>query len=424
MKNREFPDKDAPAWLSIRHAYQKAINDFNIRIAAPGQSVLKLQNQLDPAFKTLTSAIIPHGFPAMADLRTILPKPRKDGRLRLLIPGRMQTGKGLQLLSRALPELVKHVQVYLLGTGKSGEAFFGMSGVDVILEYERDELVSILSMIGPDFAALLSVVPETFSFTLSELQQMHIPMIATRVGSFPLRIEHGKTGWLIDAEAQALLKQVVALCDSKDQIETVRSNLPDITCNTLPDMLAAYNKLCPLKATGHIMISAEAGLKQTQRAAAEYQRYMAGNELQQMIGQRFKLKKELEERTAWALESGKQLKLERKQRKDWVERLDTEIIRLQAMVEERQHQVDQLWQIESDYQYVSEQHALILASSSWKITRPLRASRRVAKNFMLARAWNPARWPWLVSQMVRNLTTLGLEGSLHRLQYTGAEVIP
>ncbi len=138
----------------------------------------------------------------------------------------MQTGKGQQLLIQALPELARYVQVYLLGAGKSGEEFFGVSGVDVILEYERDELSSILQAIGPDFAALLSVVPETFSFTLSELQQMNVPAIATRVGSFPNRIEHGKTGWLIDADPQALVNQVAALCDSPEQIEAVRANLP------------------------------------------------------------------------------------------------------------------------------------------------------------------------------------------------------
>ena len=93
----------------------------------------------------------------------------------MLILGRMQTGKGQQLLSSALPELTRHVQVYLLGAGKSGEAFFGVSGVDVILEYKRDELASIVAEIGPDFAALLSIVPETFSFTLSELQTNAYP---------------------------------------------------------------------------------------------------------------------------------------------------------------------------------------------------------------------------------------------------------
>ena len=43
--------------MRIRDAYVLAINEYDVKIAAPGQSVLGLQNQLEPAFKTLTSAI-------------------------------------------------------------------------------------------------------------------------------------------------------------------------------------------------------------------------------------------------------------------------------------------------------------------------------------------------------------------------------
>ncbi|MFC1778114.1 glycosyltransferase, partial [Pseudomonadota bacterium] len=534
-KSREFTDKNAQAWSQIRHDYINAINEFNVKIAAPGHSVLELQNQLEPAFKTLAAEVIPHGFPVMDDLQAILPKPRKDGRLRLVILGRMQTGKGQQLLSRALPELARHVQVYLLGTGKSGENFFGVPGVDVILEYERDKLTSLLTTIGPDFAALLSVVPETFSFTLSELQHSHIPAIATRVGNFPSRIEHGKTGWLIDADSQALVEQVIALCDSPDLIETVRANLPDIKANTLENMLAAYNRLCPLPAKAEPFMPSEAGPHQTQQAVADYQRSMTDIELQQALKQENKLEKEVAQRTEWALETSKHLKLEQKQRIEWVKRLETEIARLheesakwvdkleteidrlQQMVAEKQadlelqkgqfrlleidhiqletsyqqiesnyqnlqsdynkleshahslethyqdldsiyrnleakyQQLDSEYQqletryqqLDSDYQHlqsehqqllsshqqleshfqqVSELNAVIVGSSSWKITRPLRVARRIAGNFMLTRAWNPARWPWLISRLVSSLSTQGVGGTIRRIQDRGGEV--
>jgi len=461
-RSREFPDKDAQAWSQIGAAYLHAINKFKVKIAAPGQSVLNLQNKLEPAFKTLATEVIPHGFPAIQELQTISPRAREDGRLRLVIPGRMQTGKGQQILLRALPELARHVHVYLLGTGKSGEAFFGIAGVDVVLEYKRDELPSLLATIGPDFAALLSVVPETFSFTLSELQQMHIPVIATRVGSFPNRIEHGKTGWLIDADSQALLKQIVELCETPEKIEMVRTGLSSITASTPENMLAAYNKLCPPADYCYPFIPATAGLKQIQFAAAEYQSSMTGNELQQSIDQRSLLQKEVKQRTDWALETGKQLKLEQQRSKEWVSRLESEMTRLQDMVAERQTALhlkeDQLnlaetdlrqlesdhlqlesdhlqlesnyqqletshQQLASDYHQTAELNTLITESTSWKITRPFRAARRVSKNFMLARAWNPARWPWLLSQLIRNLSTLGIGGTLERLQYGGTEAV-
>lgn len=427
-KTLEFRDKDARAWIQIGTAYTNAIKEFDVKIAAPGQSVLNLQSRLSPEFKEIPATVIPHAFPGIEDLHTIAPIPRKDGRLRMVIPGRMQTGKGQQLLLRALPELAKFVQVYLLGAGKSGEAFFGIPGVDVILEYERAELPSIMAKIGPDFAALLSVVPETFSFTLSELQQMQVPVMATRSGSFPGRIEHGKNGWLIDADEKALVAQVAALCESPQQINEVRVNLQAIQPNTAENMLAAYAALCPSASAKMTLTLKDIDCSQIQQHAAEFQQVVLGNELHQANAKSIEQKKEIERRTQWALETGKQLKQEQKRREEWVDKLETEIDRLQQMVSDSNERLAQLEaehrQVEADYQRVEDQNTLILASTSWKITRPLRAARRVAKNFMLARAWNPARWPWLLSQLVKRLSTLGVKGTLQRMQYTGVEVKP
>ena len=118
----------------------------------------------------------------------VTPKEREDGRLRFVIPGRIQEGKGQSLLLEALPELKEFAQIYLLGAGKDGEAFFGKSGVNVIIQYRREHLRELLAKIGPHVAGLLSIVPETFSYTLSEMQQLNIPVIATRVGSLEERI--------------------------------------------------------------------------------------------------------------------------------------------------------------------------------------------------------------------------------------------
>ena len=426
-RNREFTDKNARAWSQISKAYMQAIDKYSVMIAAPSLSVLDLQNRLEPAFKNRPSEVIPHGIPDIDSLLPTTPRSRHDGRLRLVILGRMQTGKGQALLLQALPELARYVQVYLLGAGKSGEAFFGVSGVDVILEYDRNDLSSIMADIGPDFAALTSVVPETFSFTLSELQQMQIPVIATRVGSFPNRIEHGQTGWLVETNAQALVRQVEALCIAPDQIETVRKNLKDITAHNLKAMIEAYDTICPLPKIAPPLLPSDSGFEQAQRAASDFEWAMAANELQHTSKRATEFQKDAEQKTRWALDTNKQLKalhknlqseqeqlkLERKQNTEWVEQLESEIARLLPLSE-----------LGLDHPRLAEQNALIVGSISWKITRPLRAARRVVKNLMLARAWNPLRWPWLISQFVRNLSTLGMTGTLERLQTSGGESVP
>ncbi len=466
----EFRDKNAGSWRQLCNAYMRAMRKYGIKAAAPGNAAMALQCDLEPGFKKLTAKVIPHGFPALSRPPRVAPRPRDDGRLRIVVPGRIQTGKGQRLLLDALPDLSKHAQVYLLGAGESGKAFFGKSGVDVVLKYERSELAGLLQDIGPDLAALLSVVPETFSFTLSELQQLGVPAIATRLGSFAERITDGETGWLIDPEPEALVRRVAALCENPAEIERVRHKLGKTPPRTPQAMVEAYNRFCPARKaeTPYLPGAAENAVKQA--AAADFQRVLAENELCVSRQQQRQLEREVQARTDWARRTDRQLVEEQERRDTWVRQLDTEIRRLQKMVAERQARTEALEadlqeasnrmarlqaehaqlgaeyrqleaqhrqlnarhrqlegsyrQLQADHQRLSELQAQILASTSWRITRPLRAARRVARNFMLARAWNPARWPWLLSQLVRNLSTLGVAGTLQRMQYGALETRP
>jgi len=122
----------------VAEAYYCAVRDQHITVVAPGKSVAELQRRLDPRWAGIDIHVIPHGFPPLKPGPAVEPRARADKRLRLLVLGRIQPGKGQQLLIEALPQLRPHAQVYLLGTGKSGEAFFGLPGVNVIVDFERE----------------------------------------------------------------------------------------------------------------------------------------------------------------------------------------------------------------------------------------------------------------------------------------------
>jgi GT2 family glycosyltransferase len=469
-----FPHRSGSEWARFHADYLQALSEHDVKIVAPGQWVLDLQNRLEPAFTGLKSKVIRHGFPAMENLRVVKPRPRKDGRLRMVILGRVQEGKGSELLKRALPELTKHVQVYLLGTGKPGEQFFGLPGVNVIVEYDHSELAGLLNTVGPDIAALPSVVPETFSFTLSELQQTGIPAIATRVGSFPDRIVHDETGWLVEANADAVIRQVAELCKDPARIKAVRGNLASVTEGTPADMVKRYNRFCPPtgKVRPHAPMTADN--PHVQWAAADFQHSRAGIEqrhtqakllLEAKLNRQWaeheqearqswqtetkRLNKELEDRTTWAMQLNQDLEQERKSREMWADHLDIEINHLQDQLDQKNNELirtvselhatqsafhatrsdleiksSHLDYLQSDYDNLAKRQEQILQSRSWKLTLPLRVLNRVVKNLVLARAWNPLRWPWLLSSLVRNLGTLGFTGTLRRLQDTQSPDAP
>ena len=59
-------------------------------------------------------------------------------------------------------------------------------------------LPALVARIAPDAALLLPTVAETFSYTLSELRSLGVPVIATRVGALAERIRDGIDGFLVD----------------------------------------------------------------------------------------------------------------------------------------------------------------------------------------------------------------------------------
>ena len=125
-----------------------------------------------------------------------------------------------------------------------GKAFFGRKGVNVIIQYSRDELPALLASIGPHIAGLLSVVPETFSYTLSEMQKLNVPVLATRVGSFEERIADGESGWLIEPSADSLIEKVRYLFNHRENIEAVRKKLSGYDQSGTGQMVQEYETLC------------------------------------------------------------------------------------------------------------------------------------------------------------------------------------
>jgi len=416
----DFSGIGAPEWNALADDWLTSVSRHPVGLAAPSDSVAGMLRKLDKRWQDLEIRFIPHGLAPFPSTGPVSPRPRADGKLRLVIPGRMQQGKGQSLLLEALPELTRHAQVYLLGAGKQAEVFFGKAGVNVILQYRREELPQLMRAIGPDVAGLLSIVPETFSYTLSEMQLLGIPVIATRVGSLAERIHDGQDGWLIEPDASDLAGLVRRLAADRKPLDRVRDTLRRIEHFSAADMVRRYNDTWPALGL-EPDIAREPGLPDIQQAALaeQHARLQAIHENEKRRLK--KLQAEIEQRTEWAMEREEALFQEQLLRERWVQRLEEA---LEAEQEQRDRWVRSLERdIRAEQEahrntlrVLNDQYDAILRSSSWRITRPMRATRRVVDNLARARAWNPARWPLLISQAVRTVSTLGLGGALLRLQ--------
>lgn len=301
-----FSERDASVWWRLREASIAALRAARPVLVTPTASVAQNLRRLLPEWPELAPHVIAHGIPAWPDdAPSVLPA--ADERLRLVIVGRLNEGKGLRMLEPCLPALTEHAELYLIGPGKAAEALFGRAGIHIQLDYERHELPARLAGVRPHAALLLSTVAESFSYTLSEIWSLGIPPIATRLGAFAERIQPGHDGLLVEPEPQALLQLVAQLAADRSLLTQIRATLAGRPPRTLAAMLADYQAIWPAASSGHRPAPAAADAALLLRA--QYSDRLADAELA-LTRARERLREQqedLERRAEWAFGLDRQL---------------------------------------------------------------------------------------------------------------------
>ena len=242
--NRFFREAGADYWSGIRECYLELLQRESIRMAVPSASVARNLARLEPVFERVPTQVIPHGMA----FGTVEPWEPAGGRLKLLVLGSLAAQKGAELLAAALPDLERYADLYLVGCGDEGAPFERLGPERVIRRYRREELPGIVARIAPHAGLLLSIVPETFSYTLSELWATGVPPVATRLGGFADRIADGVNGFLIEPSANELVETVRRLDGDRASLAAVRANVLAMPVRTREEMVADYHRAIPLDA--------------------------------------------------------------------------------------------------------------------------------------------------------------------------------
>ena len=69
--------------------------------------------------------------------------------------------------------------------------------------YPEDKALELASLERPDAFLFLSQVPETYSYTLTVAMQSGLPIVATRLGAFPERLQGYRRQALLPPGASA-----------------------------------------------------------------------------------------------------------------------------------------------------------------------------------------------------------------------------
>jgi len=466
-----FGERRPTAWSAQREAYVASLLQARAQLIAPTRAVLSNLMRLAPALAQLPQHCIAHGIAPWPQPLPAATARERRARLRVLVPGRINGGKGEHLLAELIPQLPEGVELVLLGCGAAGMRFFGADRVHVALDYRREDLPARVAELAPDLALLPASVAETFSYTLSELQLLGLPVLATRIGSYAERIQHGRDGLLVEPDAQAIARALQFLARTPQALGSLRARTTPV--QTLSSMAEAYAEVLGVQIRSALAqpartmnaevarLALSARLDQAlsvQQALREASRSWeaAATERAQWARDQEKL---AQERTAWAesldlrveVQNGQieALKLDLAQARDAAEQarrelletlraagesvdqaredathadltriaalrlaaLDDEVRRLGGWVDTLQRQRDE---------FEAERNR-ILESSSWKLTRPLRGARKLIERGLASLGFRRQRAGSLVSRGLRSLRTRGVSGTLQRIR---AEVRP
>jgi len=240
--HRFFEGADADDWLALRDAFCATVRERRVTLVAPSPSVRERWLALMPALADARFEVIAHGI----SLAPAVPfEPPRDGPLRLIKLGRLSMEKGGELLEAMLPELAGFAHLTLLGCGEDAVRLGRRPGVTAIAGFSRDELPALIAKARPHLGLQLSIVPETFSYTLSELWHCRVPVLASRIGSLADRIRDGENGYLVDTGRAAVLDRLRKIAAERDALAGMRERLMNSPVRTREQMVADYRALLP-----------------------------------------------------------------------------------------------------------------------------------------------------------------------------------
>ena len=240
-----FPNYSRAEAKAAHRAFRDLLGRRGLKLIAPSPSARRIYLDLAPELNPRDITVIPHAT-ATANFPEAPAPYEPGGRLRVVIPGRLAPEKGRALLEKALPALTEMADVLLLGCSLQGTYLADLPGVQAVVEYRHEDLPRLLRDFRPHLALLLSEVPETFSFTLSELFVAGVPPVAVRIGSLADRITDGLNGFLISNSPEDLLGTLRRLDADRAGLESVRRHLEGMEHRTEAEMVLDYELLLRL----------------------------------------------------------------------------------------------------------------------------------------------------------------------------------
>jgi GT2 family glycosyltransferase/glycosyltransferase involved in cell wall biosynthesis len=169
------------------------------RVICPSEDVRTRLARYGFAHKAI---VVPHETVAAGPWKMSPPSLGKSRALRVAVIGVLANQKGaLTVMSVAAASDPADLAIQLIGYAEN-ELPEPLAGrIEETGEYEEAELPALLAKADPHVVWFPAQWPETYSYTLTAAIDAGLPIVATRIGAFPERLEGRPLTWLVDPEA-------------------------------------------------------------------------------------------------------------------------------------------------------------------------------------------------------------------------------
>lgn len=170
-------------------------------VIVPDESVAK---ELSYFIKTNNIKVIPHGINIESFLKYSKSKKNNSKNKNIAIVGVLTEHKGENIVKDLiLNNKDKNITYHFFGTTVNSYLNESHEEKNYVCHgsYKQNELPKLLNENNIDLVLLTSILPETFSYTLSETLFAKIPCVSYNLGAMANRIKKENVGWVLDKQA-------------------------------------------------------------------------------------------------------------------------------------------------------------------------------------------------------------------------------
>ena len=241
-KKNNLTSNPIPLWRKEFHKKLKLAT----KIIAPS---LSTKNIFLDVYKDLTIEVVGHGYDKINKISNNNSLKKYHKKFNIAFIGDISEEKGLKYL-REVTTAAANSDIIIHLFGKAADKKYNKNRKNYIYhgQYLQKDLPSLLFVNDIKLICLMSMWPETYSYTLSESLISEIPVITFNLGAVAERVRTIDAGWIlpIDSTANDIFKFIRTIKSDfsgeyKQKVENIKLYLKDM--KTLKDMADEYSEI-------------------------------------------------------------------------------------------------------------------------------------------------------------------------------------